>query len=322
MAAFAVWDGACYLVVAGFSLGLFGVMRSLAFRSFAFLICVRLLAIGCGGSSGEGDLDPAGGRKGGSGGSESGGTGGSASGGMGTGGAAGSGGFAGSGGSGAGGTGGSVPSWSCDAPYSGPVAGPRADGPDNPSIGSCDELSETMIKERYANSTMKVPRGYYFEPDGQLLDWNQPCSSSLSATVANSGLAIPNGELEAEFTTDYFYEAAVCDDGKRRLYRNLRCDYFDGLTLGGGPFSNAAELGFLASLLWFIDNHNVSGFHLLAVIVRDDLTVDLCTTETTFGDFGLCDEIQVQKRTYSVSPAGVVTMGATEDLKLVQGRCR
>jgi hypothetical protein len=219
---------------------------------------------------------------------------------------------------------GSIPSWSCERPYDGPTGGPRPDGPENPSVTSCADLDDGLILERYADWDAKVPTGSYFEPSGHLLRWAEPCSESPSESLEAAEEALPDGEVESEHTTDYFYEVVVCDDGRRYLHRNLRCDYFDGTTLAGAPHEDGSELGFLAGLLWFIDNHNTGGYQIIAVIPEvgtEGAAVELCTTRTVFGDFGLCDEVELHATRYEITTEGEVTLASEQLVKTLEGQC-
>jgi hypothetical protein len=217
-----------------------------------------------------------------------------------------------------------IPSWSCDRSYDGPTAGPRVDGPDNPDVSTCADLADALILERYADGDSKVPTGYYFETTGALVHWNEPCSSSPGESLEAAEMARPDGVVEDEYVTDYFYEVVVCDDGRRYLHRHLRCDYYDGMTLAGAPHDDADELGFLASLLWFMDNHNTGGYQLLAVVEEasvEGAAVELCTTRTVFGDFGLCDEVELHATRYEITSEGVVTLESDQHLRTLEGQC-
>jgi hypothetical protein len=219
---------------------------------------------------------------------------------------------------------GSVPSWSCERPYDGPTGGPRPDGPDNPSVASCAEVADELILERYADWDAKVPAGFYFEPGGQLVRWAESCSEGPGESLDAAEATWPEGDVEAEHTTDYFYEVVVCDDGRRYLHRNLRCDYYDGTTLAGAPHADGNELGFLAGLLWFMDYHNTGGYQIIAVIPEagaEGSAVELCTTRTVFGDFGLCDEVELHATRYEITTEGEVTLESEQLVKTLEGQC-
>lgn len=226
---------------------------------------------------------------------------------------------------GTGDTGGSVPAWSCEHPYDGPSGGPRADGPDSPAASACADLDDGLILERYDDGDAKVPTGYYFEAIGPLLRWAGPCSEGPGESLEAAEAAWPEGAVEAEHATDYFYEVVVCDDGRRYLHRDLRCDYFDGTTLAGAPHEDGSELGFFASLVWFMEHHNSGGHQILAVLEEvgaEGAAVEVCTTRTVFGDFGVCDEVHLHATRYEVTAEGEVTIEPEQLVKTLEGQCR
>jgi hypothetical protein len=243
-----------------------------------------------------------------------------------TGGSVGSGGVGPTGGTGGvrptGGTGGSI--LDCTTQYT-PAGGPRPDGP--PVLGSCASLSDAEILARYDDFAAKVPQGLYWEPS-MIAFWEDPCSPSLAQTVTRSSSA-GLGTFDAQFETAWFYEAAYCQNGLRRVYRNLRCDYFDGTTIRLPPEVSRVpmpqDLAFLASLLWWRDNGNIGGNALLGYsIAIGNATdwVEMCTLRTTYGDFGLCDEITLESTTHTLRFGGTVELGTPSVIRTIQGRCR
>lgn len=183
---------------------------------------------------------------------------------------------------------------------------------------SCSRISDEVILSRYRDDA-HVPRGLYFEP-ASLATWAEPCSDSLADTLTRSMMQ-NLGTFEGEFTTDWFHETAWCNGGLRRLYRNLRCDYFDGQRLANG---SAEALAFLASLLWWQNYSNVTGSAILGYSWNiGDATdrVELCTIRTVYGDFGLCDEITLESTIHAIRVGGDVTLGEPRILRTIQGRC-
>jgi hypothetical protein len=208
----------------------------------------------------------------------------------------------------------------CDAPYSGPVGGPRSDGP-APILTSCETIEDEVILARYKDEAQKVPQGLYFERNVLISVWEQPCSESLEDTVARSNSFVSN--VEEPLTSDWSYELSGCNDDSdvRRVYSNLRCDYFDGTQLA---VEGAENLAFLASLLWWMDHGNLAGSQILGYGVTvggaSDL-VHMCTIRTVFGDFGLCDEITLESTTHGILVGGQVGLGEPAVVRTLQGDC-
>lgn len=166
----------------------------------------------------------------------------------------------------------------------------------------------------------KVPQGFYWEPSGIVSWWEDPCSESPSSTLQRSHNK-PVGDIEGQVTSDWSYEVSGCSSGDRRIYSNLRCDYFDGTTLALGSYQ---ELLYLASLLWWADNGNLGGSQILGFSANIGDAADqvtLCTIRTTYGDFGLCDTITLEQTTHRVTVDGTVTLGQPEAVRSIQGEC-
>jgi hypothetical protein len=293
-------------------------------RTFGAIVVVALLAWpGCGGESSSDEPAAAGGSASGTAGR--GGQGG-ASGTMNGGGRGGADG--GASGSGAGGAGGEpaaggagtpidpVNPNDCNVTYTGPSAGPRAGGP-QPVMTGCDAISDDILLARYDELDEKVPEGLFWEPPPGAT-WQPPCSDSPEETAA-SGANL--GALEDTFTTDWFYEATFCEGSQRRLYRNLRCDYFDGSNLAN---PSGEELVFLMSLLWWQQYFNMGGSAVIGyAVMPGDATdwVEFCTIGTVYGDFGLCDEITLTRWSGTVVVNGEVNLGEPEVVRVIQGEC-
>ncbi len=277
-------------------------------------------AASVGGSVGSGTSLGSGGSTG-SGGSAAGGTTavGGSGGSSGDGGSGGSSGDGGSGGSVAtsGGSGGSGGTPSDCGPIS--FGGPREDGPE-PIRQTCAQIDDEVIIARYDDADSKVPRGLYYEPPGSVSWWEEPCSESLGDTVDRAGDRAL-GDLQTQVGTDWSYTVVGCSDGDHRFYNNLRCDYFDGETLDG---STSEDLAFLASLLWWMERGNLTGAQILGY--TESLggatdTVVMCTLRTSFGDFGLCDQITLEQTQYSITVSGNVNLGETETIRTIEGDC-
>lgn len=221
-----------------------------------------------------------------------------------------------------GGTGGNPAT--CDAPYTGPIGAPRSDGPALIAT-ACDLIDDEVILARYKDPDQKVPQGLYFEPPGALSRWEEPCSESIADTLERAGEWV--GEVEGQLTSDWSHEVSGCYSGgsstgaSRRIYSNLRCDYFDGTELAEDGTEN---LAYLVSLLWWMDNGNLGGSQILGYSVTiGDATdqVHLCTIRTTFGDFGLCDQITLESTTHLITVGGQVTLGEPTVVRTIEGDC-
>ena len=205
----------------------------------------------------------------------------------------------------------------CNSVYKGPTGRPRVDGP---LPINCVGVTDQVILARYKDFKARMPMGLYYEPADLVATWESPCSSSLAETVKRAA-ARPGGTFDQQFTTDWFYEAEFCRDGLRHVYRNLRCDYFDGQKM---PKQDPEALAFLASLLWWGDNANLDGSALIGYSVSIGNATDwveLCTINTVHGDFGLCDEITLQTTTDTILYDGTVKLGQPKTLRTIKGDC-
>jgi len=281
--------------------------------------------VGSGGAAGDGSARGAGGK------------GGAGRGGMGSGGRAGTGGTVGAGGvvetggraatggrpDGMGGVGG-VPSWSCRAPYKPPGGGPREDGPANPGM-SCETLPDSIVLERYADETAKVPTGFFYEEPGEIVRWDlmAGCSPSLGDTIVAARKAL-GGNPDVNASTPFFHEAGVCNGEARTRYRRIRCDYYDGMKLRREPTGGVDDLLFWSGLMWFAANHDLGGNNLISgsMTIGDATdTAEICTTKTTYGDFGLCDTITLTSTKVRGSVDGTVVVDTITDERTIKGKC-
>lgn len=215
-------------------------------------------------------------------------------------------------------SGGSAGDLSCQVPYAPPRVGPREDGP-TPTT-SCSSVTDAVIIERFADVRMRVPQGLFYESEDSIVFWKDPCASSLSETTMR-GPTDGLGVLEATSENNpWFYEASYCYMGLRRRERSLRCDYFDGVTLGD---PERDHYGLFASLLWWREHANQSDAAVLGwTIIPGDATewIELCTIEGTRGDFGLCDEIRLLSTRHAIS-RDRVRLGSPELVRTVKGQC-
>ena len=217
-----------------------------------------------------------------------------------------------------GGGGGGESSLACSTPYQGPNSSPRSDGPSE--LAHCASITDADILARYKDPAARVPRGFYYEPNDSIAFWNEPCSASLADTVAR-GPTDGMGTFVESYSNEWFHEAVYCLNGVRRLERNLRCDYFDGENLAK---PSVDRMAFLAGLLWWTKNYNLSGSAILGHSVAGGNAVDivqLCTLRTVHGDFGLCDEVQLESTDYRVWLNGRVAIGETQVIRTLKGDC-
>ena len=106
-------------------------------------------------------------------------------------------------------------------------------------------------------------------------------------------------------------------------FRETRCDYFDGTTLAGTPFSGYAELQDLAGYLWYSQYNNIGGYKILGGFGNIGSATnwfDLCHVTTVYGDFGLADEITLWSTGYAVLQfQGTVTPNTPVEHRTITG---
>jgi hypothetical protein len=183
----------------------------------------------------------------------------------------------------------------------------------------CATLPDDVILQRYDDFDARVPRGAYYEPPTSNVVWGEQCSQGEDDTVSRAGRVA--GAFVTSSTTPWFYEAEFCETNNRRLFRELRCDYFDGMTFNSRLDD---ERTFLTSLLWWRSYGNSSD----AVLLGYDKSygnatdsVDTCWLQTVHGDFGLCDEISLMSTTYAFEFAGAVRLNEPRLIRTLKGKC-
>jgi hypothetical protein len=184
---------------------------------------------------------------------------------------------------------------------------------------SCKDIPDSVLLERYADRDVRVPSGLYYEPTLIVTTWELPCSDSLENTLARFALA-NLGAPEVQSSTDWFYEVSYCFHGARRLYRNLRCSYFDGSRLFGG----VAEFPFLVGLLYWSENYNFLGQAILGYNVTSESagdSLELCTLSAGRGDWGECDKISLDSTIDTIASDGTVQLGTPVRLRTIDGTC-
>ena len=194
------------------------------------------------------------------------------------------------------------------------------------AVSSCGDLSDAQLMAAVYGGP-KVPPGFYFEMPGPMegLQWRTPCSASLADTRTRAEMVFPGALTGVERSTPFFHEVTTMPSTFTFQFRNTRCDYFDGATLAGSPILSPAPLKELADYLWFTQNHNFGGAHIIAGIEDVGSATQryrLCHVSTVYGDFGLCDMVTLHTRAYSVVPDGSVTVSPDTSERTIMGMCR
>lgn len=150
----------------------------------------------------------------------------------------------------------------------------------------------------------KVPPGFWSDT-AQNAVWWDPCSASVSDTEAAAAQQYPSGTVAASSSTTWYHEAeVVLETGNSARYRNTRCDYWDGAVVAAPlPVPGWTELQELAGYLWWTDNHNFGGAHIVGGwgTVGDATNFfELCHVTTVYGDWGLNDEISVWSQSFGI----------------------
>jgi hypothetical protein len=215
---------------------------------------------------------------------------------------------------------GGLPTWACGAAI--PNGYVRPDGPENPAV-PCDQLSDALILARYDDPDAKVPKGFYVDTAGQLIDWDETaCSNSLDDTVAAASAAL-GGSLLTKGGLSFYFDVGMCDSGMLTHFRQFKCSYYDGKRISTGDVDGSAAL-LLAGMLWYSDSENQDGSVLVsgAVNIGDAANfIELCTTKTTYGDFGLCDQITLESTRFNEAVDGTITMESPKDIRTLKGTC-
>lgn len=195
-------------------------------------------------------------------------------------------------------------------------------------LGCADWSDEDVLAVVYGGP--KVPDGFYFdEPDsGFTFQWRTPCAAGVADARARTAEIFGTDALTGgERSTDQFHEIDVQNSPTLVVrVRFTRCDYFDGTTLAGAPHDGPEPLGFLLGYLWFTENHNLGGAHILGGVGHLGDTrhrYELCHVRTVYGDFGLCDQISlVQDVATLMSVGGTVEMIEEATLlRTIEGTC-
>jgi hypothetical protein len=214
--------------------------------------------------------------------------------------------------------------YECSTAYAGPMGGPREDGPPLITMG-CSAIPDETVLERYPQLgtqgfSGQMPTSLYWEDSDQIVRLGETCSTSLETTLDN-GLAEGLGESTGQYETDWFYEVVFCNDSLRTLYRELRCDYFDGTELAN---ATTDELAFLGSLLYWHDNYNFTGSTLLGYSSyfggAGDF-VQMCSIRVAYGDFGLCDQVELLVTTHLLGAGSEVSLGQPSVVRTLEGQC-
>jgi hypothetical protein len=193
-------------------------------------------------------------------------------------------------------------------------------------VGTCSELTDEQLLAAVYGGPL-VPAGFYDETFGPMegAQWREPCSASLDDTRMRATELFGASALTgAERSSAQFHEVDVTSGSFAYHYRNTRCDWFDGTRLHVGFVGDPGPLKELADYLWFVENHDLGGAHVLAGIERvGDATqrYDLCFVTTVYGDFGLCDRITLHTRAHASGPDGQITVEPDVEERTIQGTC-
>jgi len=208
---------------------------------------------------------------------------------------------------------------------------------DDDTAGDDDDSSASMTCEDWLDADIlsvvyngpKVPAGYFVDsyPSNEFPQWGSTgCSTSLANTQGAASSLFTTGTLTgATRTTTEFYEVDLQVGTNTVHFREHRCDYWDGSILGGTIPLSWVELQWLAGYLWYSDNHNIGGHHILGGLGHVGNTTDwfdLCHVTTVYGDFGLCDQITLRSTGHSVFQfGGPVTISPSVAHRTIQGNC-
>jgi hypothetical protein len=205
-----------------------------------------------------------------------------------------------------------------------------ATGDDDDSAGptSCEEWSDAAVLAVVYGGP-KVPAGYFVDtyPSNEFPQWGTTgCSQSITNTQGVASSLFTTGTLTgATRTTTEFYEVDVLISGGSYTvhFREHRCDYWDGSVLGGTIPFGWADLQWLSGYLWYSQNHNMGGHHILGGFGNIGSATDwfdLCHVTTVYGDFGLFDQITLKSTGHSVLQfQGDVNISAPVVHRTIQG---
>lgn len=213
---------------------------------------------------------------------------------------------------------------SADASSSIDMGGDDAGTVAGPCAAISDDTLRTIVYEG-----PRVPAGFYYEEpaDFQMFQWRTPCSDSLETTTSRAAALFGADSLVSSAAYDKFFQTdalPVDTGGYHVLFRNTRCDYFDGTTLAGAPHDSYDALGNLVSYLWFTENHDLTGSAIVSgegACHGDGCDYYLCAVQTVFGDFGLCDQITLTQQHYGISTAGSVRFAEPVEVRTIDGTC-
>jgi hypothetical protein len=200
---------------------------------------------------------------------------------------------------------------------------------DTDPLVDCADLADDAVLDAVYKGP-RVPAGYYDDPLvlKETVQWDTGCADDLKEAESMAAVFYDwskTFKVVGGSSTTEFHEVEVVLGSYAARYRVTRCDWFDGTRLAGGPFADASALGYLASYLWFVDNFNMGGSTVPAIIERDGKVehgADLCSTTTVYGDFGLCDEITLWESAYTMDVSGDVTMpSGAKSLRMITGVC-
>ena len=203
------------------------------------------------------------------------------------------------------------------------------DDDDSAAPATCAEWSDAAILDVVYNGP-KVPPGYFVDsyPTNEFPQWGSAtCSPEMAVTQSAASALFTTGTLTgATRSTMEFFEVDVLISGGAYTvhYREHRCDYWDGSVLGGGlPPFDWLDLQWLSGYLWYSQNHNMGGHHILGGFGNIGSATDwfdLCHVTTVYGDFGLFDEITLKSTGHAILQfGGDVTISPPVIHRTIQG---
>lgn len=193
--------------------------------------------------------------------------------------------------------------------------------------GACAGFEDDALRSIVYDGP-KVPSGFYYEPDVDtvVLGWMEPCSPDADATHMRAIDIYTADAIVGYDEAPQFFQVNIMNPGMTFtiFYRTTRCEYFDGTTLAGAPHTAPDALASFVGYQWFTRYLSLDGAKIVngvGACTGDRCTYDLCHVRTTYGDFGLCDEIEYFQTHYTITLDGVVSEDPERRLKRIDGMC-
>lgn len=210
-------------------------------------------------------------------------------------------------------------------------------------------VTDDTIRERTYDKNYQTPKGFvqdptlqmpdvnlYFHQPGWFSDKKEEAHKIVEAFLAKpSNIAVKEIQETAESPRSFDFRAGTI------WYRVHKPSYFtwkgeriDEVLRQAGD-NKSAEIGTLkdkpsqqavkdfAEYAWLIANHNMGGSKVISSDAREEkgkLVHDLLTVETTFGDFGLQDQIRVVRWSFAVNADNGTTTLERKQVKTLVGK--